>query len=59
VVGATNRNVLGTNHRNETYFVDAQRAKDTIFTVAGQARGGRVRFPVFPRGDGRFQAGWA
>jgi two-component system C4-dicarboxylate transport sensor histidine kinase DctB len=27
VVGATNRNVLGTNHRNETYFVDAQRSQ--------------------------------
>ena len=32
-VGATNRNLLGTNHRSQPYFVDAQRSKDTIFTA--------------------------
>ena len=40
VVGATNRNVLGTNHRNETYFVEAQRAKDTIFSAVKRDSGG-------------------
>ncbi|MGA0541628.1 sensor histidine kinase [Neotabrizicola sp. VNH66] len=34
VVGATNRNVLGTSYRNEIYFVDAQRTNETIFTAA-------------------------
>ncbi|MGB4909631.1 MAG: sensor histidine kinase, partial [Tabrizicola sp.] len=40
VVGATNRNVLGTNHRNETYFVAAQRSKDTIFSPVKREAGG-------------------
>jgi two-component system, NtrC family, C4-dicarboxylate transport sensor histidine kinase DctB len=40
VVGATNRNVLGTNHRNATYFVEAQRAKDTIFSAVKREAGG-------------------
>jgi two-component system, NtrC family, C4-dicarboxylate transport sensor histidine kinase DctB len=40
VVGATNRNVLGTNHRNETYFVEAQRTKDTIFSAVKRDAGG-------------------
>lgn len=40
VVGATNRNVLGTNHRNETYFVEAQRTKDTIFSPVMRDTGG-------------------
>ncbi|NJS40035.1 MAG: sensor histidine kinase [Rhodobacteraceae bacterium] len=40
VVGATNRNVLGTGNRNETYFVDAQRTKDTIFTAVKRDSGG-------------------
>ncbi|MGL5008980.1 MAG: sensor histidine kinase [Paracoccaceae bacterium] len=33
-VGATNRNLLGTNHRQATYFVDAQRVNDTVFSAA-------------------------
>ncbi len=37
-VGATNRNLLGTNHRSFAYFVDAQRTQDTVFTA--QAREG-------------------
>jgi two-component system C4-dicarboxylate transport sensor histidine kinase DctB len=37
-VAATNRNLLGTNHRNSAYFVEAQRTKDTVFTA--QARDG-------------------
>jgi two-component system, NtrC family, C4-dicarboxylate transport sensor histidine kinase DctB len=40
VVGATNRNVLGTNHRNSTYFVEAQRTKDTIFAPVKRDTGG-------------------
>ena len=40
VVGATNRNVLGGNHRNETWFVDAQRANDTVFTAVKREAGG-------------------
>jgi two-component system, NtrC family, C4-dicarboxylate transport sensor histidine kinase DctB len=42
-VGATNRNLLGTNHRQATYFVDAQRVNDTVFTAA-QTDGGAVEF---------------
>ena len=33
-VGATNRNLLGTSFRNNPLFVDAQRSKDTVFTVS-------------------------
>ncbi|MFN3992034.1 MAG: ATP-binding protein [Tabrizicola flagellatus] len=40
VVGATNRNVLGTNHRNAAYFVTAQRTKETIFTPVKRDAGG-------------------
>jgi two-component system C4-dicarboxylate transport sensor histidine kinase DctB len=39
-VGATNRNLLGTNHRQAAYFVDAQRVKDTVFTAAAREAGG-------------------
>jgi two-component system C4-dicarboxylate transport sensor histidine kinase DctB len=40
VVGATNRHVLGTNTRNETYFVEAQRAKETVFSSVRRDAGG-------------------
>lgn len=40
VVGATNRNILGTNNRNAPYFVDAQRTKETIFTSVKREAGG-------------------
>ncbi len=40
VVGATNRNVLGTNHRNTPHFVEAQRVKDTVFTAVKRDAGG-------------------
>ncbi|MGB5558191.1 MAG: ATP-binding protein [Paracoccaceae bacterium] len=33
VVGATDRNRLGANHRTDAYFVDAQRSADTVFTI--------------------------
>lgn len=39
-VGATNRNLLGTNHRNRPYFVEAQRNKDTVFTAQVREGGG-------------------
>jgi two-component system, NtrC family, C4-dicarboxylate transport sensor histidine kinase DctB len=42
-VGATNRNLLGTNHRQATYFVDAQRVNDTVFTAA-RTEGGGIEF---------------
>jgi two-component system, NtrC family, C4-dicarboxylate transport sensor histidine kinase DctB len=38
-VGATNRNLLGTQHRNLGYFVDAQRVNDTVFTANRNAAG--------------------
>ncbi len=40
VVGATNRNVLGTSYKNEMYFVDAQRTNETIFTAVKRDAGG-------------------
>ncbi|MFE3837059.1 sensor histidine kinase [Pseudogemmobacter sonorensis] len=40
VVGATNRNILGTSYRSEPYFVDAQRTNETIFTSAPREAGG-------------------
>ena len=39
-VGATNRNLLGENHKADAYFIDAQRTKDTVFTVALRDGGG-------------------
>ncbi|MBA3909060.1 MAG: two-component system sensor histidine kinase [Rhodobacter sp.] len=40
VVGATNRNILGTNNRSDTYFVDAKRTNETTFTSAKREAGG-------------------
>jgi two-component system C4-dicarboxylate transport sensor histidine kinase DctB len=39
-VGATNRNVLGTIHRDQSYFIDAQRTRDTVFSAAMRDGGG-------------------
>ncbi len=39
-VGATNRTLLGTSYRNANFYVDALRAKDTIFTAAARPSGG-------------------
>ena len=33
-VGATNRNLLGTNYRAASFFMDAQRSMDTVFSSA-------------------------
>jgi two-component system, NtrC family, C4-dicarboxylate transport sensor histidine kinase DctB len=50
-VAATDRNRLGTNHRNQPYFVDAQRAKDTVFTAWRRETPGGYRFHLFARGS--------
>lgn len=39
-VGATNRNVLGTSQRNETFFVEAQRTNETVFSAVQRDSGG-------------------
>ena len=39
-VAATNRNLLGTNHRSMGYFVEAVRNKDTVFTAQAREGGG-------------------
>lgn len=54
VVGATNRNILGTSHRADAFFVDAQRAPDTVFTAAArEARGFDFTYSRALRGDGK------
>lgn len=40
VVGATDRNVLGGAYRNETFFVEALRSPETVFSVNQLAGGG-------------------
>ncbi len=40
VVGATNRNLLGTVYRSSGFYVDALRAKDTIFSAERLETGG-------------------
>ena len=39
-VGATNRNLLGTNYRAMNFFVDAQRSMETVFSSSSRAGGG-------------------
>ena len=39
-VGATNRNLLGTDFRGQAVFVDAQRTKETVFTATMREGGG-------------------
>lgn len=39
-VGATDRNQIGANFRAEAQFVDAQRSKDTVFTLGERGSGG-------------------
>ena len=56
VVGATNRNLLGTTHRSEAAFVDAQRANDTIFTATKREAGGfDFSYSRALRADGKVQ----
>ncbi len=42
-VGATNRNLIGTLHRQAPYFVEAQRSTDTVF-ISGGREGGVMDF---------------
>lgn len=44
VVAATDRNRLGSNHRNQPYFVNAQRANSTVFTMIDREPGGYAFF---------------
>lgn len=39
-VASTDRNRLGSSHKTAPYFVDAQRARDTVFTAARRETGG-------------------
>ena len=39
-VAATDRNRLGTSHRNQPYYVEAQRAKETVFSAWRRETGG-------------------
>jgi two-component system C4-dicarboxylate transport sensor histidine kinase DctB len=39
-VGATNRTLLGTNYRGDSFFIDAQRSMDTVFTSSVRPGGG-------------------
>lgn len=39
-VAATDRNLLGTSHAGTPYFVEAQRSRDTVFTVTERPAGG-------------------
>ena len=39
-VAATDRNVLGSSHRAEAYFVDAMRSTNTVFSVIPRETGG-------------------
>ena len=39
-VGATNRNLLGTNYRSASFFIDAQRSMDTVFSSSVLPGGG-------------------
>ncbi|MFZ1470283.1 MAG: ATP-binding protein [Paracoccaceae bacterium] len=56
VVGATNRNLIGTSHRSDAAFVDAQRAKETIFTATRRETGGfDFSYSRALRADGKMQ----
>jgi two-component system C4-dicarboxylate transport sensor histidine kinase DctB len=39
-VGATNRNLLGSNFRDMSFFIDAQRSADTVFSSSPRPGGG-------------------
>jgi two-component system, NtrC family, C4-dicarboxylate transport sensor histidine kinase DctB len=39
-VGATNRNLLGSNYRGQNFFIDAQRSMETVFSSSSRAGGG-------------------
>lgn len=53
-VAATDRNRLGTSHRNQPYYVEAQRGKETIFTSWRRETGGyRFTFSRAMLAEGR------
>ena len=39
-VAATDRNKIGTSHRNDAHFVEARRIRDTVFSVSDRPGGG-------------------
>lgn len=39
-VGATDRNLLGGNYRDQSYFIAAQRSRDTVFSATPREGGG-------------------
>ena len=43
VVAATDRSRIGSNHRTDSYFVDAQRSADTVFSIS-QTESGAYNF---------------
>ena len=54
VVGSTNRNLLGVSDRSDPAFVDAQRARDTIFTATKREAGGYIfNYSRALRADGK------
>ncbi|PQO24403.1 two-component system sensor histidine kinase [Rhodobacteraceae bacterium WD3A24] len=54
-VGATDRNMIGSAHRSAPYFVEAQRASETVFTVSERESGGyEFSFSRAVRQGGRF-----
>jgi len=54
-VAATNRNLIGTNHANDEFFVQAARASETFFSVARRDTGGYAfTYSRGVRSDGRF-----
>ena len=39
-VGATNRNILGTNYSDQAFYIDARRSPDTVFSASSRPGGG-------------------
>ena len=53
-VGATNRNLLGTNYRAASFFIQAQRSQDTVFSSSVRPGGGyEFTYSQAINGDGR------
>ena len=53
-VAATDRNKIGTSHRNDGHFVEARRVRDTVFSVSDRAGGGfEFTYSRAIRADGR------
>ncbi len=53
-VGATNRNLLGSNYRAMSFFMDAQRSMDTVFSATPRSGGGYdLTYSQVIMGDGK------